>query len=168
MPHLRRINNAMKSHRYYAAVFAAVIAVIPALAFAGRPLSVDDASVNERGNGHVEFWYADNGPDNRAFTIAPAYAPMDRLEVSLALARNSTLNESSVAAQAKFLVTQPQKSGCNLGLVTGASKVLRQRGETIYGNTLLTCNVSGFALHLNGGAYRSYGESPIGTWGGSR
>lgn len=154
--------------RYVAALtaFALVPASVPA--FAGRPLTVDDASVNDRGNGHIEFWYADNGPDSRGLTLAPAYAPLDRLELSCALSRNTVTRMSTVAAQAKFLLTERQKDGCNVGLVGGASKVTGDHGETIYGNTLMTCDTHRLALHVNAGAYRSRvneSTSTIATWG---
>jgi hypothetical protein len=40
---------------------------------AGRPLTVDDASVNDVGRGHVEGWWtrAPNGP--RSWSVAAAY-----------------------------------------------------------------------------------------------
>jgi hypothetical protein len=51
-------------------------------AHAGRPLGVDDASVNDKGAGHVESWVARDSAKNTIVNLAPAYAPVDDLELS--------------------------------------------------------------------------------------
>ena len=41
---------------------------------AGRPLTVDDANVNEVGEGQVEGWWTRSPNGARSWTVAPAYA----------------------------------------------------------------------------------------------
>ncbi len=48
---------------------------------AGRPLAVDDANVNEKGAGHVEVWVARDGEKNDIWNVAPAFAPVEGVEV---------------------------------------------------------------------------------------
>ena len=50
-------------------------------AWAGRPLTVDDAGMNDKGNGHVELWYAADNRGFRQFSIAPAYAAFENIAV---------------------------------------------------------------------------------------
>lgn len=54
---------------------------------AGRPLTVDDASVNDVGEGHVEGWWTRAPGGSRSWTVAPAYAPIQNVELGAGLAR---------------------------------------------------------------------------------
>ncbi len=140
----------------------AILIATPALA--GRPLTVDDASVNETGNGHVEAWYARQPGRLHTWTLAPAYAPIDGLEFSAAFSRDRTTPQSTQAVQAKWRITAVQDSGCNLGAVLGRSQT-RGSGTTPYLNGLMTCNSGWGATHFNLGANRAPGASTLGTWG---
>lgn len=51
-------------------------AALPLVARAGRPIMVDDAGVNDAGAGHLEIWFERGPGGHRAWTAAPAYAPM--------------------------------------------------------------------------------------------
>jgi hypothetical protein len=81
----------------------ALLMATPALA--GRPLTVDDASVNDTGDGHVEAWYARQPGRVHTWTVAPAYAPIDGLELGAAFTRDRTTPQSSAAVQAKWRIT---------------------------------------------------------------
>ena len=45
---------------------------------AGRPLTVDDANVNDLGEGHVEGWWTRAPGDSRSWAVAPAYSQAAR------------------------------------------------------------------------------------------
>lgn len=101
------------------ALSLAVLAATPALA--GRPLTVDDASVNDAGAGHVEAWYARQPGRLHTWTVAPAYAPVNGLELGAAFTRDRTTPQSSAAVQAKWRITPVQDDGCNAGAVLGVA-----------------------------------------------
>ena len=82
------------------------ICIFPAVAGAGRPLLVDDAATNESGHGHVESWYDTEG---RVFHIAPAFAPIDDLELGAAFAKSNFSGETSYSLQAKNYSHRPKK-----------------------------------------------------------
>lgn len=138
---------------------------LAASAHAGRPLTVDDASVNEAGAGHVEAWYARQPGRAHTWTIAPAYAPIDGLELGAAISRDRTADTTTGAVQAKWRITPSQESGCNVGAVLGVAHTRGAGGNTPYLNGLATCNSSWGASHFNLGAVRAPGESTLGTWG---
>lgn len=140
----------------------ALITATPALA--GRPLTVDDASVNDAGNGHVETWYARQGGRLHTWTVAPAYAPIDGLELGASFTRDRTTPQSSEAVQAKWRITPVQEAGCNAGAVLGVGHA-RGAGRTPYVNGLFTCNSRWGATHFNLGANRTSGNPTLGTWG---
>jgi hypothetical protein len=47
---------------------------------AGRPLSVDDANVNDKGVAHVETFWSRAADGSRSLTIAPTYSPLPGLD----------------------------------------------------------------------------------------
>ena len=134
-------------------------------ATAGRPLSVDDANVNERGAGHLETWYARALGGGRVWTVAPAYAPWDGVELSGAWARDVRSAISTTSVQAKFRLSESRPNACHPGAVIGAAHVGDSRGNTRYANLLLTCNQTDGALHLNLGASRPPGGPTLPTFG---
>jgi hypothetical protein len=71
----------------YKAVFLLMGLLCAFQAQAGRPLTVDDANVNEVGEGHVEGWWTRAPDGSRSWTVAPAYAPMKNLELGAGIAR---------------------------------------------------------------------------------
>jgi uncharacterized protein YwbE len=132
---------------------------------AGRPLTVDDASVNDVGDGHVEGWWTRATDGSRSWTIAPAYAPTQNIELGAGLAREQKTGLETLNVQAKFRITPSQDDGCNVGAVLGAA---RTTGETSKGyvNALLTCNHAKLgSLHTNLGALDFSSSQRIGTWG---
>lgn len=147
-----------------ASLSALWISLMPA-AHAGRPLTVDDANVNDVGSGHVEAWSARLGDRSRAWTVSPAYGLFDGVEIAGAFTRDTTNKLTATALQGKFLFTKPQKDGCNLGAVVGVSHENKGGGNTPYVNGLFTCNGDVGALHLNLGALRGKGGPTLGTWG---
>lgn len=135
------------------------------LALAGRPLTVDDANVNDPGAGHVEAWYARAPGRAHTRTIAPAYAPIKGLELGAALARDSSAQSTTTAVQAKWRITATQDTGCNVGAVLGVAHTSGTSGNTPYLNGLLTCNSAWGSTHLNLGGNRAPGGPTLATWG---
>ena len=92
-------------------LIACMLALAPLLAHAGRPLMVDDAGVNDAGAGHIETWF-ERGPGGaRAWTAAPAYAPLPGLELGAALSRDTTARATVLRLQAKWQFTRPADGG---------------------------------------------------------
>jgi hypothetical protein len=58
------------------------ISLLSASAHAGRPLSVDDANVNEKGVAHVETFWSRGADGSRTFTVAPTYSPIPGLDLT--------------------------------------------------------------------------------------
>jgi hypothetical protein len=136
-----------------------------AAALAGRPLAVDDANTNEAGAGHVEMWWL-HTPRVSAPAIAPAYAPLDGLEFSATLARDTDADVRIGIVQVKWIVTPHQEQGCNVGTTLGNVHSGGGGGNAPYVNGLLTCNAGAQgSLHLNLGAIRPADESWNPVWG---
>lgn len=142
---------------------AALSFSLPALA--GRPLTVDDADVNDPGSGHVEAWYARQPGHAPTWTLAPAYAPVEGLELGAAVARDTSAPATTYSLQAKWRITPVRESGCNVGAVLGLSRTRGLSGDTPYANGLLTCRSAFGATHLNLGALRGPGGPTLGAWG---
>lgn len=132
---------------------------------AGRPLTVDDASVNDVGEGHVEGWWTRAPDGSRNWTVAPAYAPIQNVELGAGMAREQKTGLETLNIQAKFRISPSQENGCNMGAVLGTA---RTTGETSKGyvNALFTCNHATLgSLHTNLGALGFSSSQRIGTWG---
>lgn len=103
----------------FSAATACALAMLCAPAWAGRPLSVDDANVDDKGTGHVEAWFARGARSRNVFNIVPAYSPWEVVELSAPLARNRTDAISSLGVLARVRITEPQNSGCNFLVALG-------------------------------------------------
>lgn len=89
---------------------------------AGRPLTVDDAATDNKGEGHVEAWYSRMPGKAHTWIVSPAYAPIEGLEFSGLIARDTTNQVNAQALQFKWIVTPPQDSGCTAGVVGGIGR----------------------------------------------
>lgn len=134
-------------------------------AWAGRPLSVDDADVNEVGHGHVEMWFERTLGPSRSLIVAPAYSPIEGIEIAAAVARDTTASSTSMAIQAKWRITPVQENGCNFGASASLAKTRGESGNTTAVTGLMTCNVPMGAVNVNVGALRAAGASTVATWG---
>ena len=155
--------NRFPFHRKVFIFLVGVICIFEAQA--GRPLTVDDANVNEVGEGQVEGWLTRSPNGSRSWTIAPAYAPIKNVELGAGFSREQKTGLESVNVQAKFRVTESQEKGCNFGAVIGTA---RTDGESSneYVNALFTCNHPTLgSLHTNLGALGFSKSQRIGTWG---
>jgi len=134
-------------------------------AHAGRPLTVDDANVNDTGAGHLEAWWARAPDGTRSWSVAPAYAPVDGLELGAGIARELRTGHVTQNIQAKFRITPSQENGCNVGAVAGYSRATSE-ASLPYINALFTCNNQALgSLHTNLGALNVPGTKHVRTWG---
>lgn len=146
----------------------AVVLLLGALghAHAGRPLGVDDAGVNDAGHGHLEMWW--EGPRGERGTVlaAPAYAPIEGLELGALLARDLQGHATLQGVQAKWLWTAPAEQGCNAASSAGVQHTRQQSGNTVSVALLGTCTGDWGAVHANLGAQREPQPSgcPPGAW----
>lgn len=140
-------------------------ASLAATAHAGRPLNVDDASVDEPGTGHVEAWYARQPGGVRGWTVAPAYSPVTGVELGASLSRDTRQHTRSTGLQGKFLLSPSRDQACNFGLVAGISQTTGTAGTTPSLNGLFSCNQEGGAAHFNLGAVHGPGGPTLRTWG---
>jgi hypothetical protein len=144
-------------------VFTAFFASFPS--FADRPLTVDDANVNDTGDGHVEAWWTRSPNGVRFWTVAPAYAPVDNIELGAGIAREQFSGIQTHNIQAKFRLSPTQENGCNFGAVTGYARVDGQSSQP-YVNGLFSCNHPSLgSLHTNLGALNFSSSQRLRTWG---
>ena len=149
----------------HAALLCSLIAALTTTpCLAGRPLSVDDANVNEPGAGHVEAWYTHESGAS-SWNIAPAYGLTEGVEIAAALARDSGNQSTATALQAKFRITKSQEQGCNFAATLGMAHASGDSGNSPYLNGIATCNGSDGAVHFNLGAVRPSGGATLRTWG---
>lgn len=132
---------------------------------AGRPLAVDDANVNDVGEGQVEGWWTRAPSGSRSWSVAPAYAPIKNVELGAGVSREQKTGLESMNVQAKFRITEAQEKGCNVVAVVGTTRTDGESSKE-YVNTLLTCNHPSLgSLHTNLGALGFSKSQRIGTWG---
>ena len=144
-------------------VFLTLSASMPS--YAGRPLTVDDANVNDTGDGHVETWWTRSPHGVRSWTVAPAYAPADNIELSAGLAREQWTGIQTQNIQAKFRITPTQENGCNWGAVVGYARADAESSKP-YVNGLFSCNNATLgSLHTNVGALNVSSSQRVRTWG---
>jgi hypothetical protein len=144
-------------------VLTAFFASFPS--FAGRPLTVDDANVNDTGDGHVEAWWTRSPNGVRSWTVAPAYAPVDNIELGAGIAREQFSGIQTQNIQAKFRLSPTQENGCNFGAVAGYARVDGQSSQP-YVNGLFSCNHPSMgSLHTNLGALNFSSSQRVRTWG---
>jgi hypothetical protein len=142
----------------------AAAALFPLDAWTGRPLGVDDANVSDVGHGHLELWFG-KAPDAKVFNAAPAYSPIERLELGALLARDTEASATLRGVQAKWLITPSRQDGCNAGAAIGWLSVAGMP-NTASLNGLLTCNRAQYgSVHLNLGLSKARSAASNLNWG---
>lgn len=140
-------------------------------AHAGRPLSVDDAGVDEVGQGHVEVWWEGQRGQPGTVYVAPAFTPSAGLELGAVLARDRNERHTLQGLQAKWLWSPAQEQGCNAG--SSAGVVHRRQGagqsagSVVALNLIGTCAATWGVVNANVGSQRERGQSWRATWGAS-
>jgi hypothetical protein len=145
-----------------AAALVSIPLALPALA--GRPLTVDDTNLNDKGHGHIEAWAARDAGKADVLNLAPAFSPWEAVELVALLARDRTASVTSTTVFGRFRITPPQASGCNVLAALGHQHD-SPGGNQPFAYSALTCNSSALALHVNLGAAKPSGASSFGTWG---
>ena len=135
-----------------------------AQAWAGRPLSVDNADIVPKGTGHVEAWAARQAGKTNILNVAPAFSFWEAVELSAVLARNRSNAITSVSGLVRVRVTPVRTQGCNV-LATLGQQHDNPGGNQPFVYSAVTCNSGKFALHANLGAAKPAGSSGYGTWG---
>jgi hypothetical protein len=143
-----------------------MVALLTSPAWAGRPLSVDDANTNDKGAGHVETWIAREPGKTNTANLAPVYAPIEGLELGALFSRDTSNSANLTALQGKWRITPSQARGCNLAATLGALHVSHQGGNGSYLNGIYSCNGNAFGnVHMNLGLLKVKGDSTRLTWG---
>lgn len=130
-------------------------------AWAGRPLSVDDASVQDRGACQVETW-RQRSDATREWHVAPACGVGADIEIGVEWVRFTPDGDDRSAAvlQAKSLLPSLDTAGWKFGIKAGyaaADSVAEERWESVnYGLTAIATRQfsAAYSLHLNIGAER--------------
>lgn len=152
-----------------AALLGALLQLAVPSAHAGRPLAVDDAGVDEVGHGHLEVWWEGQRGQRGTFYAAPAFTPLEGLEIGALLARDVGERHTLQGVQAKWLWTPAQSEGCNAASSAGAThRRLPQGasgGSAVALNLIGTCAGTWGIANANLGALRERGTSWRGTWG---
>lgn len=118
---------------------------------AGRPLSVEDANVNDPGQGHIEHWWAHSSAGNRSWNVAPAWSPANGVELAGAFSHEGASPLNTTAVQIKFRLTPSQEHGCNLGALVGVLQTGSEKSRP-YANGLISCHHPFWgSLHANVG-----------------
>ena len=146
------------------------LCAVSATVYAGRPLTVDDADVNVKGAGHVEVWAAHELTESgvsRTLTVAPAFAPLEGVELTAMLTRDQGNKTSLTSAQVKWRITATDESGCNFGATLARARSSENTNPSATNfNALMSCNRSALgSLHLNLGGVNRSGERASRTWG---
>jgi hypothetical protein len=139
--------------------------VLAHAAFAGRPLAVDDANVNDVGSGHVEVFYQRQSGQAHTFTVAPAYGLTEGIEIGASFNRDNTADVNTSALQLKFRLTPSQKKGCNHGVTFGVQQANTGAVGSPFVNGLMSCNTEALSLHANLGLTSPTPGRQLATWG---
>lgn len=128
---------------------AALAASLALPCLAGRPLLVEDAGVNEAGEGHVEAWFERDADGGRLWTVAPAFSPWHGIEFALSRSRDTRSRTDGTGLTGKWQITEEKEDGCNHAVVLGLSHASDEDGSTRFVNGVMTCGIAPGALHLN-------------------
>jgi len=152
-------------------IWLAALCLSLTAAHAGRPLAVDDAGVDEVGQGHVEVWWEGLRGQRGTFYAAPAFTPTDGLELGVLLARDVGERHTLQGLQAKWLWSPAQTDGCNAASSAGIThrrQALGHGGGSVVALNLIgTCAAPWGLVNANLGAQRESTQAWRATWGAS-
>lgn len=132
---------------------------------AGRPLTVDDATIADAGNCQLETWH-EAGGGQRANWAMPACNFTGNLELTLGLQtlQADQVASRAIALQGKTIVRPLADNGWGLGLVL-AHQGGAQAASSINLPFSLAWHGQDTLLHANLGASRARGAATAATWG---
>ena len=125
------------------------ISILSLSAHAGRPLTVDDANVNDTGVAHVETFWSRAADGSRSFTIAPTYSPLPGLDLIAQDVRTFSGGAHSQTLQAKMQVTSPKDNSCHFAWVVGATQWQKGDGQKSFVSANSSCDMGVGALHAS-------------------
>jgi hypothetical protein len=135
-------------------------------AWAGRPLTIDDAGVNDKGAGHVEAWVAREPGKVNTMNLAPAYSFFENVEFGALLSRDTTDSVNVTGLQAKWRITPSQEKGCNFAAILGTVHVSQNGGNGNFLTGVASCNGTAAGnVHLNLGMVKAQNDSAKARWG---
>jgi hypothetical protein len=152
------------THRPRLALLPLALCLWATSAHAGRPLAVDDANVNEKGAGQVEVWVARGGDKVDTWNLAPAFAPVEGVEIGVSYAKPRKNGNAQQAIQAKWRITPSQDNGCNVASTLGTVHE-QSVGNSPYLVGIVTCNMGGSSVHVNLTHTSPKGEPNFSSWG---
>jgi hypothetical protein len=116
---------------------------------AGRPLTVDDANVNDTGVAHVETFWSRAADGSRTFTVAPTYSPLPGLDLIAVDTRTLAGGAHSQTFQAKMQVTSPKDNSCHFAWVVGTTQWQKGEGQKSFVSANTSCDMGVGALHAS-------------------
>jgi len=116
---------------------------------AGRPLTVDDANVNDTGVAHVETFWSRAADGSRTFTVAPTYSPLPGLDLIAVDTRTLSGGAHSQTLQAKMQVTSPKDKSCHFAWVVGITQWQKGEGQKSFVSANTSCDMGVGALHAS-------------------
>ena len=153
----------MKS-KHLSTLLPLALGLLASHAHAGRPLAVDDANVNEKGAGHVEVWVAQDSDKINTWNVAPAFAPVEGVEIGVSYAKARKGGNAEQAIQAKWRITPSQENGCNVAATLGSVHE-KTVGSSPYLVGIMTCNTALGGIHVNLTRHQPKGEENFTSWG---
>ena len=103
---------------------------------------------------------AERGPGGpRAWTAAPAYAPIEGLEVGAAVSRDTTERSTALRLQGKLQSTRPTEDACGHAAVLGIAHERPKAVNARWFNLVMSCPVAPGNVHLNLGATQTARKS---------
>lgn len=147
-----------------ASLMALTVCLFNLPAQAGRPLAVDDANVNDKGAGHVEIWVARDSDKINTWNVAPAFAPVEGVEVGVGYAKARKSGTAEQAIQAKWRITPSQENGCNVASTLGTVHE-KNVGNSPFLVGILTCNSAAGAIHVNVTRHNPKDDKSFNSWG---
>ncbi len=151
----------MQLNRFIKTLAALGLVTAAASSFAGRPLILDDAGINAKGEGHVETWFSRTDGIS-GFSVSPAYAVWDTVELAGVFTRFNQGGLTVTGVQAKWMITPASDKGCNFGTSFGAQRFKDDfdRVNVSFVNGLFSCNGNAFGnVHVNLGYAKPSGGS---------
>jgi hypothetical protein len=124
-----------------------LIGILSLSAHAGRPLTVDDANVNDKGVAHVESFWSRAADGSRTFSFAPTYSPWSGIDLIAIDTRTLSAGPHSQTLQAKWQVTAARDEGCYFAWVFGATVWQKGNGQKSFVGANGSCNIAGGAFH---------------------
>lgn len=156
------MQTSFKHHSLTLAALLACLMVTPS--HAGRPLAVDDANVNDKGAGHVEVWVARDSDKIDTWNLAPAFAPVEGVEVGIGFAKARKHGNAQQAIQAKWRITPSNENGCNFASTLGNVHE-KNVGNSSFLVGIMTCNTEAGSVHVNLTRNNPKDEASFNSWG---